>query len=66
MLDANFYCKVTLPMPREPTTPDGRQWRDSIRVGATLMFRRLHDKCWVWKKIPFKITDRLYAPGADR
>ena len=33
------------------------------QVALALMFSALHDGRWVWKTIPFEITDRLFQQG---
>jgi hypothetical protein len=32
-------------------------------IALALMYSALHDERWVWKTIPFEITDRLYQQG---
>jgi hypothetical protein len=33
------------------------------QIALALMFSALHDERWVWKTIPFEITDRLHRKG---
>ena len=33
------------------------------RLVLTPMYCALHDQCWVWKTIPFEITDRSHEQG---
>ena len=33
------------------------------QLALALMYSALHDERWVWKAIPFEITDRLHKQG---
>jgi len=33
------------------------------QIALALMYSALHDERWVWKNIPFEITDRLRQQG---
>jgi len=36
------------------------------QIALALMYSALHDERWVWKNIPFEITDWLRKAGSDR